>query len=61
MSKLLILLLLVGMLSGCDRETAAEKSAAAHIVCRDAGLLAKEGVDYLGDIVVYCVAKEQPK
>ena len=58
MRALLLILALVG-LSGCDRETPAERTAAAHKVCRDAGLAAKEGANMLGGLIVYCTNKQE--
>lgn len=52
--KRLIIMAAVIALAGCERETAAERTAAAHKVCWDAGLSAVEGVNMLGAMTVYC-------
>lgn len=57
MSKFTLLFAALLAATGCERdETIAERTAAAHKVCREAGLNAKEGESMMGTLVIYCAA-----
>lgn len=57
MKRVTGLIIIAALLTGCEGETAAERTAKAYKTCREAGLIAKEGVNPFGNMVVYCTEK----